>query len=536
MYRVLLVDDEAFVRAGLRDCVNWTELGLELAAEAEDGEIALSLMATMPVHIVLTDVKMPHMDGLDLAQAVRSQYPDVKVVFISGFGDVEFLKSALKLDAVDYILKPIKLAEIHEVLSRVVNLLEDEEKNKETWLDLQMKLNQSIPLLRERFLTSLVLDGVASMEALQEKFQLLNIRIPVTVRKLGVFVIRIDDYLSSVGHVPEREKQLISFALLNITEDVIGQSYLGHTFEIRPGEFAGLVHLESDEEEEQLYALIEACRTHINRVLKLNITIGVGSTVQDWMSLPGSYRFAAEAAEHRWYLGKNQIITMDSLESLQRPNERNQQVDVRACMAVLKSPDWQAVTSFVEKALVDPIGGIHVQQGRIIGMYMMIACSELALELALPTDALQASEARLLNALPRYETVAELRQDVLGHARLLYDMLADKREHKTRNVVTLIKTYIHDHYANELTIAEIAAHVFLTTTYICLLFKQETGMTINDYVIETRMKEAVRLLADPRYKTYDVCYAVGYKDPSYFSKLFKKQTGFTPSEYRERPL
>ncbi|WP_165452749.1 response regulator [Paenibacillus thalictri] len=536
MYRVLIVDDETSVRSGLRDCVDWAALGLELAGEAEDGEIALPLVAARSIHIVLTDVRMPHMDGIALAEKLRETHPSVKIIMISGFGDIDYLKSALKLDAIDYILKPVRLQELQEVLARVVLLLQEEDEARHNRLAQQMKLNQSIPLLRERYLTTLVVDGIRSHESLEEKFQLLNIDLPVQAARLGVFVIRIDDYAAALAGMPEREKQLLSFALLNISEDIVKAAYCGHTFETKPGEYVGLVHFSADHEEEQLFTTIEECRNQMNRLLKINVTIGVGCTVRDWVSLPEAYRTAAEAAEHRWFLGKNQIITMDSLAAVPGPHQQTVQLDVRSCISVLKAPNWETVERYVSEAFGKGHGAAPVQHGRNLCMYMIIACSELLLELDASAGTVQTSERQLMNRLSGIETVAELKLLLLQHVRLAYDVVADKREHKTRNVVTLIKSYIDEHFAKDLTIAEIAAAVYLTPTYICLLFKQETGLTINDYVIEARLRKAKQLLADPSYKTYDICYAVGYKDPSYFSKLFKKHTGLTPSEFREMPV
>ncbi|MCQ6563368.1 helix-turn-helix transcriptional regulator [Paenibacillus mendelii] len=143
---------------------------------------------------------------------------------------------------------------------------------------------------------------------------------------------------------------------------------------------------------------------------------------------------------------------------------------------------------------------------------------------------------RLWQAIASAETVGELSVEAVRHLSLTYAEISDKREKKTHNVVAHIRRYIERHYAEDLTNARIASSVYLTTTYVCLLFKQETGLTLNEYVVETRIAVAKRLLADPANKPYDVCYAVGYKDPGYFGKLFKRQTGYTPGEFRERGL
>ncbi len=154
----------------------------------------------------------------------------------------------------------------------------------------------------------------------------------------------------------------------------------------------------------------------------------------------------------------------------------------------------------------------------------------------LPAERLEESELRFWQAIASAETIVELREEAVRHLSLTHAEISDKREKKTHNVVEQIRRFIEEHYAEDLTNARIAASVYLTTTYVCLLFKQETGMTLNEYVIETRIAAAKALLTDPANKLYDVCYAVGYKDPGYFGKLFKKQTGYTPGEFRERGL
>jgi two-component system response regulator YesN len=537
MYKLLIVDDEASVRSGLRECVNWSDLGITIVGEAEDGEIALSMIQEMEVDIILMDVRMPHMDGITLAGLLKDQYPQVKKVFISGFGDVDYLKQALKLDAIDYILKPVRIVELNEVLQRVVELLDEEDLRMKNLNAMQIKLNQSIPLLRERYLTTLVLDGVKEIDGLTEKFNFLGIRLPINAIRFGVFVIRVDDYQKGLGSKPEKERQLISFALLNISEDIVNSSLSGHVFEVKPGEYAGLIHINSDFEEEAIFTVIQQCKEQINRILKLEITIGVGTTIHEWPELPEAYRLASEAAEHKWYLGKNQIITMDSLAEITTQEYTFiGRRDGRSVPVLLKGTNWETVQAYIESLFGSKGQEASVQQARITCMQTLVGCSELQMELNLAEGSLVESERQLWHAIPTIETIAELREALLSHLEPLFHAITEKKEKKTRNVVGLIQQYIDEHYAEEITNADIAASVFLTTTYVCLLFKQETGKTLNEYVIDKRISEAKRLLADPRNKLYEVCYAVGYKDPGYFGKLFKKQTGLTTGEYRENGI
>lgn len=538
MYKLFIVDDESSVRSGLRECVDWSAFGIDVAGEAEDGEMALqALLAARDVRIVLTDVRMPHMDGITLAQRLAEKEHPAKLVFVSGYGDLDYLKMAIRLEAVDYLLKPVRMHELNELIGRVVRKLDEEEADRDRLNGLRIKLNQSIPLLRERHLATLVLDGAGDAALLHDRFEFLGIRLPVDPIRLGVFGIRIDDYAQVFGAVPEKERQLRSFALVNVCEDIMNDRYAGHAFELRPGEYAGLLQLASDSDEDGLFAVLDRIKEQVNRLLRFHITIGVGPTAERWDALPDAYRLAAQAAEHKWYMGKNNIITMDALaDAAPGAPSRLDNGELKDIAVLLKSPSWDAVRRAAETLLSDGKRTGEIVRTRISFARLLAVCSELRLELQLPVGRLEPSELRLWDAISSSETIDELRIAALTHLKLVHDEVGEKRDRKTHNIVAQIRRFIEEHYAEELTNARIASSVYLTTTYVCLLFKQETGMTLNECVIETRIAQAKRLLADPANKLYDVCYAVGYKDPGYFGKLFKKMTGYTPGEYRERGL
>jgi two-component system response regulator YesN len=537
MYQMIIVDDEASVRSGLRECVDWRQYGIEVVGEAEDGVDALALLAEVEAHILITDVKMPHMDGITLSARLRELYADIKIIFISGFDDLDYIMSALKLDAVDYILKPIQLDELQAVVRKVTLLLQEEEARLHQLNELNMKLNQSIPLLRERFLVALVRDGINPDERLPGKFDFLNIQLRPNEGNYCVFVVKIDDYQSAQGKT-EKDRQLLSFALLNICEDIMNEHLRGHAFETTPGEYAGILNLFSDSDEEQLYNMVSECREQLNRILKLQVTIGVGSTVNDIVSLPRSYRLAVQAAEHKWFLGKNQIITIDSLGTDKEEPSLGAMPDTRKFEALLKSDQSSAAARYVSDWFLmwTENRSLSIKSCQNGCIQLVLACSNLLMELEIDKDPINRNERRLWEFVHRVETISELKDDVLAHIELVHKAIIEKRERKTKNGVVQIKSYIQEHFAKDLTIAEIACSVYLTTTYICLLFKQETGMTINEYLIEVRISKAKEMLGDFRNKLYDICFAVGYKDPAYFSKLFKKQTGFSPTEFRDKML
>lgn len=537
LYKLLLVDDEAFVRSGLRECIDWQQYGIEIIGEAEDGVEALNLIADTPVHIVITDVKMPHMDGIALSEHLRERYAGIKIVFISGYGDLDYVKSALKIEAVDYILKPLQLKELNEVMEKVTLQLRQEELLHQQHNELVIKLNQSIPLLRERYLVTLVSDQVKDTERIAEKFDYLGIRLDPFQGSYCVIKIHIDN-LASLPYKTEKERQLASFALLNICEDIINASLRGNAFETRPGEYAVILNLMSDTEEETLFVLINECRKQLNQLLKLHVTIGVGNTVNAIASLPYSYHLASEAVKHKWFLGKNQIITIDSLSQSSDELKLPSMPDTQLFASLLKSQQMEEAIQYIQQWFASPTGKQRrsVESSKNGCIQLLLTCSNLLMELDIQNEEISRREHEFWDTLNHIETIENLSLFLCAHVELVHDAISDKRDRKIRNVVKEIQAFIETNYAREFTIAEIANSVYLTTTYICLIFKQETDMTINEYVTNFRITKAKEMLRDFRNKMYDICFAVGYKDPNYFRKLFKKHTGYSPTEYRDKML
>jgi two-component system response regulator YesN len=536
MYKLLIVDDEEMVRGGIREYIDWERYGIEVAGEAEDGLEALEMIERAPVHIVITDVKMPHMDGIALSQRLREKHENIKIIFISGYDDLDYVKSALKLDALDYILKPLQLKELRAVVEKVVRILDEEDRQVRQRNELLIKLNQSIPLLRERYLLTLVSDQTSRTERIREKFEYLGIRLNPDRGRYCVIKVHIDD-IAALRENTEKERQLTSFALLNICEDIAGAEMPANAFEVRFGEYAIILNLKSEADEEKLFGIIHECRDQLNRLLRLQVTIGVGTTVDHIGLLPESYRLASEAAERKWFLGNNQIITIDSLGRSPDDPARVALPDSRQFTALLKSSRPDEAIAFIG----DWIGRVKETPHRSVEaakngfVHLLIACSNLLMELNIGSAEIVASERKFWAMLQGSETIDGLHEWLCSHVMLVHGAIAERRDSRTANVVAEIKAYIEKHYASDFTIADIAKSVYLTTTYICLLFKQETGLTINDYLTEVRMSKAKELLRDPRYKIYEVCTEVGYKDLSYFRKQFKKYTGYSPAEYRGTP-
>jgi two-component system response regulator YesN len=265
------------------------------------------------------------------------------------------------------------------------------------------------------------------------------------------------------------------------------------------------------------------------------VTIGVGRTVPGLTQLAHSYQMASDAANLKLYLGKNQIITMDTLEPSQNYDIIMDAKESDKLVTLLKAADHIKIIHWLETLFMDITNRkrLNLNQCQRICLQILMSSSNVGMQLDLYTTHFPIEQENLIwEKLLRLETVDEMKQMLADHLGSLCSEINNKRNEKSSNVVELVKSIIHNNIHINWSLSEIASQIYLTSTYICILFKQETGDTINEYMTRVKMEKAKDMLQDHRFKLYEIGLAVGYTDSSYFAKLFKKYTGLAPSEYR----
>ncbi|OKP90300.1 response regulator [Paenibacillus sp. P32E] len=545
MKTLIIVDDEPAVLNGLRNYVNWTEQGIELIGTADDGDTGLELIKELKPDIVLTDVQMPAMDGIRMAAEVREVLPFAKIVFISGHNDADYLRSALQIHAVDYLLKPIRRKELVSVLSKVTESLDAEDRERSRVKEMQVKLAQSLPLLRERFLLSVISDSIHPAH-IREKLEFLDLPL-LSASDYMVVVIMIDDVPQVLDSRSEQDKQLLSYTVLNIIQELIDKQMRGVTFEKQPGEYVGILltpqledgATEEAEEvqspEQELLLLAESIRGNLRQWLKLSVTIGVGEGVNSLSELPSSYKQARGAADQKWYLGKNRILTMDKLESGDYLQYRYEAEWGERVLSALRSGDWERTLNELEQifARLEQNRRHGSRYAQNVSLHLILQSGQVMLELNGMTEEWEQKEMEAWKQVMRQETMRDLLHYTAEYLQEVCEYSLLKRSGKSSEVIERVRLLIGQRYAENLSASDIAEGVYLSPTYVRLLFKQETGETLFEYLTKVRIEQAKHMLRNPQNKLYEVCYAVGYTDPSHFSKLFKKITGSTPSAFRE---
>jgi two-component system response regulator YesN len=531
MVGVYIVDDEIAVREGLRDYVNWEAYGIKIVGLAHDGMQALQEIEQLRPDLLITDVKMPRMSGIELANHLHVEQPDLEIIFLSGYDDTEFLKEAIKVEAVDYLFKPFTQAELDAVLKKAIDKIDKRVADQHMVSELQERLHQNLPQLRDRCMQMLIDQETHEPFLLQERFDSLDITLPIE-KPYCVFIVDIDNRHYVYRTLPTQERQLIDLTMYEAAKRIVTQTS-GYVLPAEQGELVVIFRVTVSDGEELNVAATEL-RQSIAKFIDYPFTVGIGNIVTNLAQIAVSYRAACEAVEHKLYLGKNHDIAFDSvLLSSRTENSLTSLLDTEKLRTSLAAGDEQEIFTTIRQIFkrleTDQCGQ---------RLYRMVS-NQLALDIVKRYCQVNRGGTiepllPILDKLSSMETSADIVQCLQDAAIIVCNATNLARVKEPTSMIERIKRIISERYSEELTIADLAAEIYLSPNYLCLLFKQEVGQTINDYLTEVRMSVAKKLLEDPANKIYHVCSQVGFTDTSYFTKLFKRHVGVTPSHYRTR--
>lgn len=530
MYRAIIVDDEELVCKGLRKYFDWNQHNILILSDFPDGLKAYQYVQENPIDLLITDVRMPHMDGITLARNVREIYPDVKIIFVSGYDDVTYLKNALKVDAIDYILKSIDLDELKETVNRVVKIMDAENARKKELAEMEELLNQSFPLLQERLLLTLIRDELEDHIHIRENLEFLNIPLD-DERSYCVLVLQLQRYYSQYSGMTERERQLIS---LKIQEECkrIGMKH-GETvcFKSRTSEYVMIISLDEEDYEDNLIQVSEEIQAFIREYLDGSVYIGISSMFTGLKQIKTAYENAVNAISNRYLLDDRLQISMDKFvtDSEMKDFREKARKSLQECLG---QGDPEKVAEILNELFAQIGEAFDNNDQQNLMIYLLLLPTQLINDLKIQTKNAYSNQKAIMEQFlccKDFHEQCVLIQSLYRQVAAMMQSLSKTHSHA---IVDQVRRIIEERYKEQISITTLAEEVYLTPTYLCVLFKQTTGSTINEYLTTTRLEKAKQLLSDPSFKLYDVCYEVGYLSPSYFSRLFKKYVGISPSEYR----
>lgn len=532
MYKAIIVDDEESVCKGLNNHFDWPAYGVEIVGSFDDGRPALAYLQQNPVDMILTDVRMTHMDGITLAKQALSLYPDIQIIFISGYADVNYLRDALKMDAVDYILKSIDIDELAAVITKVVSTLDKKHAQQEIMLDMTRKLEQSMPLLRQRQLSELLKPGSESEDELLQRVRFLGIPLDNKTRYV-VLLLRPQPKAKwlAMSDMSEKERLTFSIALEDLFADVLRKRGVSVVFRERFSEYIAVMNVEDNEYEENLIGAAEDLLSAVRGEFGIETAVGISEPFLGLRQICTAYESASEAISRSYLIGNDVPISVKKYED-DSSKPLRERTEKEILDAILNGDNAQ-----VQSALARAVDGVrsmeNADEQQNFMLFLLLLPTRLMNNMQTANMGPYRSHKKLIMNFFQYHGINEQKTMLSSvYADITQHLLQMSTPH-TNTVIKRVREIIDAQYMEQLSVTSLADGVYLTPTYLCVLFKQATGRTINEYITQVRLDKAKEYLTKTNIHLYDVCYKVGYLSPSYFSRLFKKYNGMTPGEYRE---
>ncbi|MBP1964518.1 YesN/AraC family two-component response regulator [Paenibacillus aceris] len=531
MYSLLIVDDERWVRQGLVSTIDWQAEGIEVLGDVEDGEEALKFIQSHIPDIIITDIKMPRMDGLTFIETLKNANLSSKIIIISGYSEFSYAQKAMRFGAVDYVLKPIEETLMLDVVRKCIEQIKREREDHHEFVQMSESIRESLPLARQRYLETLLTNESASNQYSRTVWDRLNI--PLDPHHLKVIIVKVYDW--GLHEQNPKEHYLLRHAIGNFAKETVKMIGKMITCPLHDHEDADLALLisplnEADHWSEQgtWETLITACWRHLG----IGINIGM-SHKSEITKLHASFQDAIQASAYAFYDGYGKVYAAEGKEKppswpLQTYSQPNGWM-TRFIHAVKLGDDGAL------QALIDELF-THLQLHRekcsplLLRKGLTSLFSEI--EKKLWTSYSSEPNANLKSFILPYFALPELK-DVL-RAIVLKFQIGDSTSGNRKRFIELAVKYMEEHYTEQLTMNRVAEHLFLNPSYFSKLFHEKMGETFSKYIIRLRVNKAKELLKDSTLKIYEVAEQVGYQDFRHFVKLFKEQEGMTPAQYRDR--
>ncbi|WP_138752120.1 helix-turn-helix domain-containing protein [Paenibacillus sinopodophylli] len=530
--KLLIVDDEERTRELLKNYIPWAELGIDQVFTARNGIMALELGREVRPDIVLCDVRMPKMNGIEFAQQYQTIDQTSIFIFLSGFSDKEYLKAAIHLKALNYIEKPVNLDEVKSVVSTAIQLKREERKKQSEDEQLKAGFDHGLPYLRQEMVRKLIAfpTSVHVRPALQSRETfLLPSEGPYTVLSALLYwspiylpedpVIVQEQLLFKLNMQPQLDKYraLFGFDSNHFLIIVLAGAYRSSFRDNR-------------EVIDSLYADLKAIAGQ-----NIEVRLGIGTVVQDIDEIPISYHAARQAGFMQFYVEGLKPIFANEVSTAHSPLETNWE-DVRLTRDELRKGNLDAVKQSIDQLTERARQHMDMDIVRVKDTFfqLLLAILEVAVQQGLKELTHDAERRYIWKEIDRISNLNHLRRYLLSFLQLFYEAKSGHAEQGLSKMREIIR-YIHSHFhENGFNIQQIADHVNLSETYLCSYFKKQRGETIKEFITHTRVEKAKELLLDREVKLYEVAIALGFTDANYFSTFFKRYAGVSPSEYRER--
>lgn len=535
MYRLLIVEDEQIERDGLKNLIDWSSFGIIVTGAVESGEEALEYIINDKVDILITDIKLTGISGIDLAEKVSVIRSNIKVIIVSCMEDFEYAKKAIDLGTYAYISKPIDNDELKHAITKVTEVFAGEENELMQIKRLEKIVEKSIPLLKSEFLNNLIL-GNLNGNIIKENLEYFNIKI-----SMGMFLIlvtNIEGYENIMEDKKVEERNLIMVKVLECINS-IKTSLNTISFYVSPGLVCSILNSKQDELnfDDESIRFAENIQENENRLCSFRVTVGIGKKVNELSDLNLSYNSAINAINFKFFMGSNQIISYKdtNIKYTQKSIEDIYDIEniILSSIQLCNKGNLEKYINifFTELEHYDLISDVYIKN---LCISLLSKCSVMLIDMHENYEEINGNEFLIWDKLFKCNNINELKYLINNLFNNLIDYLLTKRDGCNKKVVGDIIKIVEEKYNNKLTLFDISKEVNFSSNYVSIIFKKETGKNFTDYLIKFRMEKAKNMLLDTALRVYEIGNMVGYSNISYFCNAFKELYGASPNEYKEK--
>lgn len=536
--KVFLVEDEMVIRRGIKNSIDWEKEGYIFCGEASDGELAYPMIIKEKPDILITDIRMPFMDGLELCKLVKEELPNIKILILSGYDEFDYAKEAIRLGVTEYLLKPISSGKLLEALNGVSESIRREKEDKDLVRKYMEEMRENTEHEKQKFFEQMIAGNLSMADALEtgKKYEM----------NLSAGMYNLLLFRFTLGEENRKSGELLGeaeYAIKKLTER------LEYVFEFQR-DVEGWAFLLMADNEEQMSERVKELSKDLEEIMKNYSTIayfgGIGQPVARLRELEESFREAERALAARFTMELNRIISVEDIRMAQN-------VDTLDDIEITSFGEIEKTRTMLEKFLnngaedeIDEFVDVYInelpeenlksvlmRQYIIMDAYivMMSFCEKIeGIE-----GEMQAQSEELKNSMKTIQTLEEIK----NYIRMLLKKIIGVRDtisgRRYSDIIEIAKDQIRKTYmSDEISLNTIAAEVGMSPSYFSSIFSKEMGKTFVEYLTEIRMDRAKELLMCSSTKTSEIGYEVGYKDPHYFSYIFKKTQNCTPKEFRAR--
>lgn len=523
VYNVLLVDDEMLDLEGMKQFIPWEELGMKVVAAVNNAFEACDIIERQPIDIMVSDVKMPNMSGLELARRAIEQRADIRIIFVSGFQEFSYVKQALSLKAYSYVLKPMNDNELIAALLKARQDLDNERKRR----DVEEAYQRMIPMAKNDLLIRLLEgeydhDNLQGMVKLIQSYGLDKLEWPVRAAVLELDVL-------SWTREGTLSQQVMSKNFFREVNEIGHRHGMPHCCKLSSQRIALLIH------DRQMEELVAELYKVIHANFPVTMTIGAGEPVYTLEQLHSSFKQAVEAVDGKMFIGKGKFIMYE--EASREP----EMIDARTLDTRLDAL-FHALTEYELVPLYDEIEKLFESVSMLrskftvhnLAMFILWKLDQQLKARGENLFDILGMELHNLDILFQFDTIDDIRSWLVRKAFEISEHLRSKACSKNSRLIREMIQMMKDRMSDNLTLKDVAQQFSFSPNYLGYMFKEETGKSFSEVLIQLRMERAKDLLKEPSMKIYEIADQVGYRYLPYFSRQFKEAYGMTPMEYRKR--